>query len=59
MDEANNNLVPFEIARTGVDIAGGISNVILQFGTIAAVVLGGYAAFLVIRRGMRWMGKAI
>lgn len=46
------------IPETGVDVAGFISAGITTMGTIAAVAIGGYVAFLCVRKGLRWLRSA-
>ena len=47
------------IPDTGVDTAGFITAGITTLGSVAAVAVGGYFAFLVIKKGIRWAGKAM
>lgn len=46
------------LAPTGVDVAGGITALITEVGTIIGVVLTGYFAFLAIRKGVSWARRA-
>lgn len=46
------------VPETGVDVAGFISAGIDTMGTIAAVAIGGYVAFLCVRKGLRWLRSA-
>lgn len=43
----------------GVDEAGFITTVIADFGAVAAVVVGGYMTYLIVRKAMSYAGKAI
>ena len=43
---------------TGIDIPGHVTAGITAMGLIAGAALGGYMAFLLIRRGMRWLKSA-
>lgn len=44
---------------TGTDIAAFITVAITGIGAIVAVVVGGYFAFLLIRKGMKWGKTAL
>lgn len=52
-------LPAFAIADTGVNVAAGVTAAITALGLIVVTVIGGYAGFLIVKRGMRWMGKAL
>lgn len=43
---------------TGVDLTEWVPVVITGMGAIVAVVIGGYFAFLLIRKGLRWVSRA-
>jgi len=43
---------------TGVDVAAWIPVVITSLGTVVLATVGGYFAFLLIRKGMKWARKA-
>lgn len=43
----------------GVSVQDYISAAITLMGTVAATAVGGYAAFLVVRKSLRWLGKAL
>lgn len=45
----------FEIPDIGVDVGGLITTGITTLGAVVAVAVGGYAAFLVVRRGLVWL----
>lgn len=47
------------MADVGVDIGATITESITALGAIVAIAVGGYLAFLVIRRGLAWSGKAL
>lgn len=47
------------IPETGVDVAGFIGAGITSMGVIAAAAIGGYVAFLLVRKALRWVGKAL
>ena len=47
------------IPSTGVDTGAFITAGILTMGGVAAVAVGGYFAFLVIKKGLAWAGKAL
>lgn len=44
---------------TGVNIADYISAGITYMGGVVAVAVGGYAAFLIVRKALRWIGRAL
>ena len=41
----------------GVDVADYVTLAIAALGVTVAAVVGGYIAFLIIRKGMRWGGS--
>lgn len=43
----------------GVDTAGYITATITALGTIVAVAVGGYFAFILIKMGLRWARKIV
>lgn len=47
------------IPDTGLDIGGYISAGITAMAAVAAVAVGGYFAFLIIKKALRWAGKAL
>ena len=47
------------IPDTGLDISGYVTAGIVAIGGVVATCVGGYFAFLVIKRGIRWAGKAL
>jgi hypothetical protein len=47
------------IPESGIDMAGYVTAAILAIGGVIAVVVGGYFAFLLIRKSMAWAGKAL
>jgi hypothetical protein len=47
------------IPTTGLDIAGYITAAITAVAAVFAVVVGGYFAFLIVKKAMRWAGKAL
>lgn len=44
---------------TGVDVPGLITASITGLGVIVVAALGGYAAFLLVRKAMGWMRRAL
>lgn len=50
---------PVTIPVIGVSVSDYISAGITLMGTVAATAIGGYAAFLVVRKGLRWLGRAL
>ena len=49
----------FALAPTGIDVGAGITAAITALAAIVTVAIGGYAAFLLVRRGLRWLGTAL
>ena len=47
------------IPDTGIDMSGYVQAAILLIGGVVAAVVGGYFAFLGIKAGMAWAGKAL
>lgn len=47
------------LPETGVDVVSLIGTSVTAMGTIAAAGLCGYAAFLLVRKGIRWLGKSL
>jgi hypothetical protein len=47
------------LPTTGVDVDGFITATITALGTVVAVAVGGYFAFLLIKKGLMWGRKAL
>jgi hypothetical protein len=45
------------LPNTGVDVGAYASAAIVGLGAVVAVAVGGYMAFLLIRKGLRWAGR--
>jgi hypothetical protein len=45
---------PVTLVDTGANVTGHINAAILALGSVAAVAVAGYFAFMVIKRGIRW-----
>ena len=45
------------IPDTGIDVSGYITAGITALGAVAATAVGGYFAFLVVKRALRWGNK--
>lgn len=43
----------------GVDIGGAVESGVGSLGTIVLLAVGGYAAFLIVRRGLYWLRYAL
>lgn len=56
---AEDNASAVTLPDTGLDIGAYLSAGIVAMGSIVAVAVGGYCAFLLIRKGIRWAGKAL
>ena len=52
-------LADFTIPDIGVDTAGAVTAAITALAAVVVVAVGGYAAFLIVRRGLRWLGTAL
>lgn len=46
------------LPTTGVDLAAWIPVVVTAFGLTVLAIVGGYLAFLLIKKGMQWMRKS-
>lgn len=59
----NMNFIPmlaqFDIPDIGVDTGAAVTAAITLLGGVVAIAVGGYAAFLIVRRGLRWLGTAL
>lgn len=47
--------VPVTLPDTGVNVAGYATSAIASLGAVVAVCIGGTVAFLLIRKGIRWV----
>lgn len=47
------------IPSIGIDVAAYIGAAILLMGGVAGAAVGGYAAFLVVKKALKWLGKAL
>ncbi len=45
------------IPDAGVAVDSYVTAAITALGAVVAVVVGGYFAFLIVRKGMRWAGR--
>lgn len=50
---------PVVLPETGVDVGAYISAGILALGAVVGVAVGGYIAFLIIRKALRWSGRSM
>lgn len=50
---------PVTIPTTGCDIGGFITAGITAVAAVVAVAVGGYFAFLIVKKGIRWASKAM
>lgn len=46
------------LPETGIDIPGWIAAIIAALGAIVAVAMGGYCAFLLVKKAFKWIGRA-
>ena len=52
-------LAEVTIPASGVAVDEFITAGITALGAVAAVAVGGYFAFLIVRKGLRWAGRAL
>ena len=45
------------LPETGLNVAGYANTAISSLGAVAAVAIGGYVAFLLVRKGLSWIRK--
>ncbi len=45
---------PITLPTTGVDLPGHITAAITAMGSVVVVVVGGFFAFMIIRKGLQW-----
>ncbi len=50
---------PITLPDSGVDLPGHITAAITAMGSVVIVVVGGYFAFLIIRKGLQWARGAL
>lgn len=44
---------------TGIDMPGYITAAITGLGGVVIAVVGGYFAFMLVKKGLKWAGKAL
>ncbi len=44
---------------TGCDVSGLITDGITAMGAVAAVAVGGYVAFKIVKKALSWVGRAM
>ena len=47
------------LPNIGVDVGDYVSAGITTLGAVVAVAIGGYAAFLIVRKSLKWIGRAL
>jgi hypothetical protein len=47
------------LPTTGIDVAEYVTAAITGLGVVLAAVVGGYFAFLLVKKGLKWAGKAL
>ena len=52
-------LATVTIPDTSVDVAGFITAGITAMGVIVLAAIGGYVAFLLVKKALKWIGKAL
>ena len=50
---------PVTIPVIGVSVQDYIQACITLMGTVAGTAVGGYAAFLVVKKALKWLGRSI
>jgi hypothetical protein len=50
---------PITLPTTGVDLPGHITAAITAMGSVVVVVVGGFFAFMIIRKGLQWARGAL
>jgi hypothetical protein len=50
---------PITLPDSGVDIEGHITAAITAMGAVVAVVVGGFFAFMIVRKGLQWARGAL
>lgn len=50
---------PVAIPSLGTDVSEYINAAILLMGSVVGVAVGGYAAFLIVKKALRWLGRAL
>lgn len=45
------------LPETGINVSGYATTAISSLGAVAAVAVGGYVAFLLVRKGLSWIRK--
>lgn len=56
---AEETSTPVTLPDTGINMSSYVTAGITAIGAVIAVVIGGYFAFLLIRKGMKWAGRAL
>ena len=46
-----------KLPEIGINVAGYATAAITALGTVAAVAVGGYVAFLLVRKGLSWLRR--
>lgn len=47
------------LPSTGIDVGEYVTAAITALGSVLAVVVGGYFAFLLVKKALRWAGRAM
>ena len=48
-----------EVADIGVDVGVLIQEGITTLGSVVAIAVGGYAAFLIVKKGLMWLRTSL
>ena len=50
---------PIEVADIGVDVGLLVQQGIATLGGVVAIAVGGYAAFLIVKKGLNWLNTSL
>lgn len=59
LESVANATDPVTLPTTGVDLPGHITAAITAMGSVVVVVVGGFFAFMIIRKGLQWARGAL
>jgi hypothetical protein len=59
LESVANATDPITLPSTGVDLEGHITAAITAMGSVVVVVVGGFFAFMIIRKGLQWARGAL
>lgn len=56
---SNASATEVTLPETGVDVSAFITTSITALGGIVAVAIGGYAAFMLVKMGLKWLRRSL